>query len=149
MYFFDRSCHFHTFSKVPNAQTNALGEMVSRFAANLTPHRSLNSWTFTWHLLMVQMPFRETSITLRGTHAEKQRGGGIDRWWSQNRNQVLKGSEATRGLTKRMSFVTTDTERWIIRPVVYKNYSIAPQWNTVQPLKIGRSPTHKMANKNT
>lgn len=79
MYCFDRICHFHTFSKMPNTQTNALGEMVSRFTADLIPHWSHNSWAVTW-LLVMQMSYGETSMTLRGTHTEKQEGCGTDRW---------------------------------------------------------------------
>lgn len=58
-----------------------------KVSVDLTPHWSLNPWTVTWHLLMMQKQHNPERNT-----PEKQEGCGIDRWWSQNRNQVLKGS---------------------------------------------------------
>ena len=81
----------------------------------------------------------EARITLGvNTHRNRNKAEGTDRWRSQNRNQVLMGSEQTAVSGKRVSFVITDAERWIITPVDKKHCSITSLWNIVQPLKIGR-----------
>lgn len=72
IYCFIRFWCYCTAFTLPNTSTNAFRWNDIKFAPELSAHWSLKPGTFTWYLLIVQMPYREVSITLGGTHRGKQ-----------------------------------------------------------------------------